>query len=189
MSLDVRWHPSAVDADVALAEHVTSVLGEGVVSTGRQCPRCGSAQHGRPWARLEDRWVPLSLARSGPHLLTVVGTSGAVGVDVESVGAVSAHWDPQLVLAPGEEAWTRVDRARAWARKEAVLKAYGVGLALPAEVTHLGVFPGEVTDLPAPDGYVAAAAELTAGPEGPARTTRRRRDRPAMTLRHARSGR
>lgn len=167
MSLEVRWHPSTADADTAAAAHVRAVLGAGVVRVGRQCPQCGSATHGRPWARHEGRPVPVSLARSGPHLVTAVGTSGAVGVDVESVAAVNAHWDPDLVLAAGEEARTGIERARAWARKEALLKAYGVGLAEPAEASRLVDFPGEVTDLAAPDGYVAAAAELTAGPAAP----------------------
>ena len=37
------------------------------------------------------------------------------------------RWDPDLVLAPGERADAAEAQARLWARKEAVLKACGVG--------------------------------------------------------------
>jgi 4'-phosphopantetheinyl transferase len=107
----------------------------------------------------DGRDVPVSISRSGPHLVTVTGVDGAIGVDVESVAEVAARWQPELVLAPGEHAADGLAQARAWARKEAVLKAYGVGLDRPMTSLHLDA--ESWTDVDAPDGYVAAVAVLT----------------------------
>lgn len=157
------WHSSSADADAALADDVRRALGAGIVRTGRLCPQCGSGDHGRPWARLGERPVEVSLSRAGGHLLTAICPRGPVGVDVESVAAVAEHWDAAMVLAPGEDADTDLERARAWVRKEAVLKAYGVGLARPMTDLALADFPGRIVDVPAPDGFVAALAVLAAG--------------------------
>jgi 4'-phosphopantetheinyl transferase len=177
VSVDLAWHPWTADVAEALASHVRGLLGPGEVETGRLCPRCGSAEHGRPWVRHRSRPVPVSLSRSRPHLLTAVGTVGQVGVDVESIAAVTRRWDPALVLAPGEMADTPEDRSRFWARKEAVLKAYAVGLADPMCRLVLADFPGELDDVPAPPGYVAAVVRLREGREGRSGTTTRRRGR------------
>lgn len=145
------------------------------MATGRLCGRCGSSDHGRPWATYDGREVSVSLARSGSHLVTAVSTGGAIGVDVESVAEVAARWQPELVLAPGETASDGLEQARVWARKEAVLKAYGVGLDRPMTSLHLAA--ESWADAGAPMGYVAAVAVLTpppaaaAGPSG--RATRR----------------
>ena len=172
--MDLAWHPWTADVAEALASHVRGLLGAGQVETGRLCPECGSAGHGRPWARHPTGPVQVSLSRSHPHLLTAVGTIGRVGVDVESVAAVDGRWDPALVLAPGERAAGAEARARLWVRKEAVLKAYGVGLARPMERLVLADFPGEVTDVPAPAGHVAAVALLTVGRAARSGTATRR---------------
>lgn len=131
------------------------------VLVGRACPRCGSGAHGRPWARARGRRdeVAVSLSRCGPHLMTAVRAAGPVGVDLESVAAVARGWDPELVLHPGERA-PRTDRGRAavWARKEAVLKALGTGLATP--MSSLDLADVAVQDVPAPPGHVAALARL-----------------------------
>ncbi|WP_051552032.1 4'-phosphopantetheinyl transferase family protein [Nocardioides sp. URHA0020] len=172
MSVDVVWHDVALGAHAALAAH----LGPGTTVTGRLCARCGSADHGRPWASYDGRAVPVSLARSGPHLVTAVSTEGAVGVDVESVAEVAARWPAGLVLAPGEVAVDGLEQARVWARKEAVLKAYGVGLDRPMTSLHLAA--ESWADVAAPAGYVAALAVLRPQPAAPAappgRATRRR---------------
>lgn len=163
MAAHLHWHRAvdpADDWDAALASHVRAVLGDGDVRTGRLCPRCGSAAHGRPWARHDGHPVQVSLSRSGAHLLTAVGDAGPVGVDVESVEDVNARWDPELVLAPGEVARTAAARASTWARKESILKAYGVGLARPMAGLRLVDFAGRLRDVPAPEGFVAALAEL-----------------------------
>jgi 4'-phosphopantetheinyl transferase len=145
------------------------------VRTGRLCARCGSGEHGRPWATYDGRPVPVSIARSGPHLVTALREDGAIGVDVESVAEVVARWRPELVLAPGESADDPLEQALTWARKEAVLKAYGVGLDRPMTSVVLGAEAW--LDLEAPAGYVAVVSWLTprraAAAAPPGRATRR----------------
>jgi 4'-phosphopantetheinyl transferase len=106
--------------------------------------------------------------------VTAVATEGAVGVDVESVAEVAARWQRELVLAPGESADDPLEQALVWARKEAVLKAYGVGLDRPMTSVDLGAEAW--IDLEAPEGYVAVVSWITpkrAGPAGPSgRATR-----------------
>jgi 4'-phosphopantetheinyl transferase len=165
MTVDVAWHDVEVGADAALAAHVGARLGAGTVLSGRLCGRCGSAGHGRPWARHEGSAVSVSLARSGPHLVTAMAQVGEIGVDVESVSEVAGRWQPELVLAPGEAADEALEQAWVWAGKEAVLKAYGVGLDRPMTTVDLG----DLTDaswerVEAPEGYVAAVAVLTPRP-------------------------
>ncbi len=162
VTVDLRWHPVDLGGDAALASHIGAVLGDGEVSTGRLCPSCGSPDHGRPWARHDGHEVHVSLSRAGPHLLTAVSlvsaVVSAVGVDVESVTDVDSQWDADLVLARGEVADESLARARVWAAKEAILKAYGVGLTRPMTELALADFDGELVDVPAPDGFVAALA-------------------------------
>jgi 4'-phosphopantetheinyl transferase len=157
--VDVRWHLGRT-ADEALVDHVRVVAAtdsSAAVAVGRLCPQCGSAGPGRPWVEVRDghaaRRLEVSLARSGPHVVTAVAEQ-AVGVDVEGVEDVARGWDPALVLAPGERADSSRERARAWTRKEAVLKARGTGLATPMSMLVLAEV--DWTDLPAPPGHVAA---------------------------------
>ena len=150
---DVRWHAAATGAASALEAHVLSLRGPGDVTSGRVCPACGSSRHGRPWVRHDGRQVHVSLARSGDHLLTAVAAR-PVGVDVE---AAVVDVLPELVGAPGETGGG-VDLARCWARKEAILKARGTGLATPMSQVLLD--REHWRDLPAPEGYVAAIAVL-----------------------------
>lgn len=150
--MDVRWHRTS-DAAAALEQHAHALLGPGPVTSGRLCPRCAGADHGRPWLRYGDHPVRVSVARAGPHLVTVLADV-PVGVDVE---VATVDVDPALVLAPGEPDG---DLARAWARKEAVLKARGTGLAVPMPEVDLAV--ERWRDLEAPAGYVAALAWSTA---------------------------
>ena len=152
IAVDIAWHPSGLDAADVFESHARSLMGPGVVTSGRLCPSCGSDSHGRPWVRHEGRSLHASLSRSGPHLVTAVatpGSTGPVGIDVE-VAHIAIR--PELVRAPGEDG----DLAATWARKEAILKARGTGLTTPmAEV----VLSAETWwDLPAPEGYVAALA-------------------------------
>ncbi|PVG84210.1 hypothetical protein DDE18_00775 [Nocardioides gansuensis] len=149
-----RW-AAAGDMDDALAAHAVALLGPGDVTTGRLCPVCGSSEHGRPWLRHGGAPQHVSASRSGPYLVTVLARA-PVGVDVESIAAVAARWDPSLVLADGEVAESPLDRARAWARKEAVLKARGTGLATPMGAVRLE--DEHWVDLTAPRGFVAAVS-------------------------------
>lgn len=158
----IRRHEVSEDADQLLRLRVAELLGVAVseVKVGRSCGRCGSSTHGRPWARTDGRTaeVGVSVSRSGPHLLTAVSPTRRIGVDVESVAAVDAGWDPALVLHPSETAQTAAERAAMWCRKEAIVKALGHGLDLAMPTIRVADF--EVVDVPVPSGYAAAYALL-----------------------------
>lgn len=159
MRPDVRWHSSDTAAAEALETHAWALLGSGTVTSGRLCPACGSAAHGRPWVRHDGRPVHVSLSRSGPHLVTAIAEV-PVGVDVE-VAALGVL--PELVLAPGETGDLETgDLARTWARKEAILKARGTGLATAMSSVRLA--DEHWQDLDAPVGFVAALALAPASP-------------------------
>jgi 4'-phosphopantetheinyl transferase len=158
----VLLHRAEEDADALLRERVAALHGASPrdVLVGRACPRCGSDAPGRPWARIGRLEVPVSLSRCGEHLLTAVAPDGAVGVDLEAIAAVGRGWDEELVLHPSERGRraprTPAARAAVWARKEAVLKLLGTGLATPMSAVALAEH--DVRDLPAPPGHVAALA-------------------------------
>lgn len=159
----VTLHRADDDADAILRARIAETCGveEAAVRTGRLCPRCGSSAHGRPWARIDAASdIPVSISRSGAHLVTAVRREGPVGVDIESVAAVDRLWSPDLVLHPSERGLDRTpeDRARLWAGKEAVLKALGVGLGRAMPTIALADF--DVEDLPAPPRHVIACARL-----------------------------
>ena len=99
---------------------------------------------GRPWLDPEDSRAPIhfNLARAGDCCLIAVSRGGPVGVDVEHVVAVpEVEAIVRTRFAGGEarEILTRegADRLRAffncWTRKEAYLKARGVGLMAPLD--------------------------------------------------------
>jgi 4'-phosphopantetheinyl transferase len=151
----VRWFDADHEADAALRAHVALVTGAEPddVEVGRRCPRCGSAEHGRPWA---SHGVHVSLARSGPHLVTAVSTVGPVGVDVESLAQVERAWDDVSALVEPENLPSGTARAGLWCRTEAVLKRDGNGVAGASDAhQHLTSY---VDDLVAPSGYCAAVA-------------------------------
>jgi 4'-phosphopantetheinyl transferase len=103
-----------------------------------ECPRCGSDTHGQP--RLQATAsirhpAYVSLARAGDLSVTAVTDAGPVGVDVEIEGAADFAGFAGVALHPAERATTRAEPTRVWVRKEALLKAYGLGLAVdPSEV-------------------------------------------------------
>lgn len=162
----VRLHRAEQDADGILRARVAALLriSAADVLVGRSCPRCGSPEHGRPWARPRGARteVFVSLTRCGEHLMSAVSTEGPLGVDLESVAAVDRAWDPELMLHPSERAAAESadarERAALWSRKEAVLKALGTGLDTPMSALRLA--DHDVRDLPAPPGHVAALARL-----------------------------
>ncbi|MCZ4499089.1 MAG: hypothetical protein JWQ74_1642 [Marmoricola sp.] len=156
----IRWSAATADADAVLTSQLAG-LGLGAARTGRLCPRCGASGHGRPWARAGDVEIPVSISRSGPHLVTVVGGTGvtALGVDVEDVQPGPGGWPLDTMLAPGEQlSGGPYAEARLWAAKEAVLKADGTGLDRAMVDVLVAAFDGEVTEVAAPPGYVAALA-------------------------------
>ena len=157
---------TATDDRRFLTDAVARVLGVGseAVVIERRCERCGG-EHGRPIVvvpadRAESPHV--SLSRAGDTVAVAVTFAGPVGIDIESIRAVSlAPLDP-VAFGPVERAallaatGPGADRARAslWTSKEAVLKAAGLGLRIdPLELTmslpgddgtqpHLDSWPG-----------------------------------------------
>ena len=119
----------AASRDVANALIREHTPGEGV-RVGRLCPRCGSADHGRPVVRGSGTAVFASVAYA-PRLVAVALTGvGPVGVDVEWAADVTGAAARRTADTLGLPVGTRdLDVALAWTRAEAVLKATGEGLA------------------------------------------------------------
>jgi 4'-phosphopantetheinyl transferase len=117
----------------------------------RECPGCGDGSHGPP--RVARPPVPLavSLSRTAGRGVLALRAGTWVGVDVEAVRAVRTESLVEMVLTDGErrvlaglDPGDERDRAfhRCWTRKEAVVKAVGVGL-IGTELTELEVHAGE----------------------------------------------
>jgi len=138
----------------------------------RHCRRCGHPTHGRPELAGGDG-PSFSLARADGVALVAVSDSLTVGADVE---AIDRPWPEigRVAFTPEERAWLAASgaehRARLsadlWTRKEAVVKALGVGLAAPltsfdgrGDVVRVDGEPSVgVQSIPAPHGLVAALA-------------------------------
>ncbi len=171
--VEVAW--TATEDPRAPDRLVAYLTGGGAdTRTGRLCPRCGSARHGRPFLHRTDARAGerISIARTTGATLVAVSRAGAVGVDVERLDRFS---DPSLagvVLHPEERASGPDLLAAAWVRKEALLKMTGDGLAVePARIQLGGTpavpavvrwpfdgTPGWLHDLPLAPGLVAAVA-------------------------------
>jgi 4'-phosphopantetheinyl transferase len=118
-------------------------LGEqpGSLAFDRTCASCGK-QHGRP-ILLQDNGVHVSLSRTSTLVAVAATRVGPVGIDVEMVASSDFDGFAATALHPDERADVEVAshadrlhrRATSWARKEAALKALGVGLRTdPASV-------------------------------------------------------
>ena len=157
------------------------------VRLGRLCPRCGGAQHGRPVVVSPRRTgLHLSLSRTTGIVAAAACRNHPVGVDVERVGSTRFEAFAEVALHPAESDGPPQHRARMWTRKEALLKAVGLGIAWgperldvgPAHQTHGRVdglradgLPVWWTDLELGTGYAGAVA--VAAPEAPAVIARR----------------
>jgi 4'-phosphopantetheinyl transferase len=141
-----------------------------------ECPRCGSTEHGRPYlpATATIRHpASISLARAGEMSVVAVTDAGPVGVDVEAEGAAGFAGFDDVARHPDERATGSSDPTRTWVRKEVLLKAHGLGLAVDPRDVALdetgGIAawgssypaPGQVwlRDLEVP-GHVVAVAVL-----------------------------
>ncbi|WP_199736562.1 4'-phosphopantetheinyl transferase superfamily protein [Micromonospora sp. HM5-17] len=104
----------------------------------RRCRHCG-AGHGKPTVAHPATKLDFSLTHSGDWVALAVAAA-PVGLDVQEIGdSTDLAILSATVLAPAELRWwreqppARARRAffRYWARKEALLKATGYGLAVP----------------------------------------------------------
>lgn len=146
----VAWLPSSVST-------VEALLASSADAAGHVCPRCGGADHGRPWTRVAGAAVAASASRAGSHLVVVSRPGSApIGVDVEASDAVV---DASVVLHPSE---SDLDPVWAWVAKEAILKHLGTGLRTDPASIRIADFA--VQRIPAPASFVAAVCTGRATP-------------------------
>lgn len=112
------------------------------------CPRCPDPAHGRPRIEYPATTLDFNLSRSGPYWLLAVTAGAKAGVDIErrnsAVGVADvALTKDELARMRGLEVPEQRQELfyRAWTRKEAVLKACGVGIV--AELRDLEASPAE----------------------------------------------
>jgi len=148
----------------------------------------GKGEFDKPVLVSPDPSLAFNLARSGEWILLGVARERAIGVDVERLDA-SLREERELerlaarVLSEGElTRWTALPKeqrapafVRGWARKEALLKALGLGLSREPNTVEMGLeplgplearpleehlFPGAegalLLDLVAPSGHAAS---------------------------------
>jgi 4'-phosphopantetheinyl transferase len=138
------------------------------------CALCGGP-HGKP--RLAGFPYEFSLSHAGDVAVVAVALGVPVGMDVESAPARVAGIALSTVERDALDALPAARRgeafARYWTRKEAVLKATGLGIATdlaaltvsapddpPAVLDWTWPDPIHLADVPASPGYVAALASL-----------------------------
>jgi len=140
-----RVVPGAPDEASALARravaHVRGVDPADVV-VGRRCPACASTAHGAPTTT--DAHV--SITRGAGVVAVAASLDGPVGIDLEHRRDELWPGFDDVALAPEEDAATTDERLRAWVRKEAVLKASGLGLTL--DPRRIAISAGEVVAAP-----------------------------------------
>jgi 4'-phosphopantetheinyl transferase len=130
----------------------------------RRCGHCCATDHGKPC--LPGSELDFSISHSGGLAAVAVARGRRVGVDVERVrrgtdvlavarGALSPA-ELLEIETPATDAERRAAFFRCWTRKEAWLKATGVGLA--GELDGVAGPDWGIHSLPAPAGYAAAVA-------------------------------
>lgn len=155
-------------------------LAPGAVVLRTRCPVCGGP-HGPvavgPPGGADTLPLHVSVSRSGPLLAVALGSTGPLGIDVESHARVAGAPLADVALSDAER--RRHERlphnarpaalARAWVRKEAVLKAVGAGLRVDpalvdvrADLVRLTRLPGG--DTPGRDDAGTRVVDLDLGP-------------------------
>jgi 4'-phosphopantetheinyl transferase len=150
-----------------VADHLGCAFDE--VAIDRTCPTCG-APHGKPQISRDCTGpdtprLHVNTSHTAGLVLAALTTVGPVGIDVEAASSVDfddfdhaalSASETQLVagLPPAQRV---AARALLWTRKEATLKASGVGLRRDPRTTEAD--PNlTVIDLDVADGYAAALA-------------------------------
>ena len=128
-------------ADRLLVDEVADVLGcsPDEVRATRFCPRCGSAEHGRPGVVVEAGGPPpyVSVARALGVVVVAVSTDHPVGVDVERLDLSWPAGSTAVLLHPRERTVEAGELTTAWVRKESLLKATGDGLHVEPALLRL----------------------------------------------------
>lgn len=143
------------------------------------CCECGSAEHGPPRIDWPPTDITCNLSGSGDHWLLAVTRGRRVGADIEVPRDVDTGQLALVCLTAAEQQYLSAHREderpgvfyRCWTRKEAVLKACGVGLS--SSLRDLEVSPGR--DAPAevrhsckagPDRWIVQDLPARPGPAG-----------------------
>src|SRR4029079_1697011 len=122
----------------------------------RSCEHCADPQHGRPRLDPSSNITFSAAGRLDAVTIAVSASSMRVGIDVERVDPAAAADVFEVALTDSERACVDQSDAagilRLWCRKEALLKARGLGLAVvaPNEVDVRSSFVGGwyLTDVP-----------------------------------------
>jgi 4'-phosphopantetheinyl transferase len=126
------------------------------VRVTRSCPDC-SRRHGKP--QLPGTSLHVSATYTADRVAVAITALGPVGIDLERLDGADFDGFDGVALTEAEARAVNdlpalqrgPARARAWARKEAVLKASGVGLRLDPRAV-----PAVAIDLDLGPGYAAA---------------------------------
>ncbi|GGK46617.1 4'-phosphopantetheinyl transferase family protein [Streptomyces flaveus] len=121
----------------------------------RPCPRCPNPAHGRPRVVFPRTGLDFNLSRSGAYWLLAVTAERPIGVDLEITRPHADLWlTTSTFMSPAElrhlaglqdEAARVAAYYRAWTRKEAVVKADGVGVVADLRTVEVGPhLPGPV---------------------------------------------
>jgi 4'-phosphopantetheinyl transferase superfamily protein len=179
------WLVSLPDGDPALRRDAARAALDTIAARYDTTARVVHRDGRRPVA--PGSGLELSLARGGEIALVSVATGCAAGVDVEPIVAAPSRAVVTHLLTNREatalDALPTFERdaafARSWVRKEAALKAVGVGLAVEPRLVEVGVeevttrlvvVPGHgvvtVADLDVPGYAAAVAVRAIAAPSG-----------------------
>jgi hypothetical protein len=129
-------------AEAALVEET------GAASVVRQCPQCGSLEHGQPILVGSDLHVSMAYAAD---LAVIAWGAEPVGIDVEGSLPDGRRGAPRDPRGPSLDEWVRL---------EALGKAAGTGLA---DWPHVVPPPRPVLPLQLPEGYIGTIAGVPLG--------------------------
>ena len=147
--------------------------------TGRRAVELTNNRWGKPrLASSGPGAVQFNVSHSGGLIALAFGNVESIGVDVEALDRRVRHLElAERFFAPGERATlAALPREQlatgffnCWTRKEAVVKAHGMGLSLPLDAFEVSLQPGEPAELlwatdELPDAHAWELREFAPGP-------------------------